>query len=109
MIVSDLNVVGMATLPYETDSPLFIDSNAMLAQPIALQFLKAVSWWNTQFLDVYRRIQHQELSFGTPAYGNRKTARSSSPEDILGLMISEAFDHSIGIIAYCTNSGKRYV
>ena len=94
MIVSDLNVVGMTAVPDKTDSPLFIDSNAMLAQPIALQFLKAASWWNTQFLDVYRRIQHQELSFGTPAYGNRKIASSSSLEDILRIAIGEALDHA---------------
>ncbi len=108
MIVRDLNVVGMPATPDKTNAPLFVNANAMLAGPIALQFLKAVSRRNAQFLDVYRRVQYHQLSFRTPSYRDRQTTSPSSLEDILRIPVGETLDHSNRIIVYNANSVKRY-
>jgi len=48
VIVYDLNVVGIAISPRETDAPLIIDSNTVLAGPIAAEFFKAIGWWHSK-------------------------------------------------------------
>ena len=46
MIVYDLNVMSIPVLPSETDSPLVIDTNAILSGPVAAELLKAISPWH---------------------------------------------------------------
>ena len=48
MIVYDLNVVGIAISPSEANTPLVVDSNAILAGPIAPEFLQAIGWWHAK-------------------------------------------------------------
>ena len=45
LIVYDLNVVGIAISPSEADTPLVVDSDTILAGPIAPEFLQAIGWW----------------------------------------------------------------
>lgn len=42
MVVGDLDVVGITTLPYETDSPLLVDADAVLTFPAAAKSLQMI-------------------------------------------------------------------
>ena len=42
MVVDDLHIECVTVAPNETDSPLVIDSDAVLTCPITLQFLESV-------------------------------------------------------------------
>jgi len=42
MIINNFYIVGIAALPSKANSPLFIDTDAMLPFSFALQFLKMV-------------------------------------------------------------------
>jgi hypothetical protein len=44
MIVNYLHIVGIPFKPTKTDSPFFVDANAVLAFTISLQAFQAVSW-----------------------------------------------------------------
>jgi len=57
MIVNDLNIVSVSLAPTETDPPLVVDPNAILPLPVHSQFLKAVSWWDTKIIQLFRRVQ----------------------------------------------------
>jgi len=46
MIINDLDIIGVAASPDETNAPLIIDSDAMLTLAIAFQRLKPVTRWN---------------------------------------------------------------
>jgi hypothetical protein len=43
MIIRDLHRVGVAFAPDETNAPLVIDANAVLALAVAMQCLRAIS------------------------------------------------------------------
>jgi len=45
MVIDDLDLLGRTITPNETDSPLIVDSDAVLTFPIATQFLQPVSWY----------------------------------------------------------------
>ena len=62
MVIRDFDIIRIAVIPAKTNSPLVIDSNAVLAFPIANQFLKTIRWWNTKVFQGISSIEHHELS-----------------------------------------------
>jgi hypothetical protein len=62
VIIDDLDVIGVSLPPLETDSPLIIDSDAMLSSSSSTQPLKAVSGRNSEVPEASRRIQNPELA-----------------------------------------------
>ena len=54
VIIDDLDIMGPIGIPDETDTPLFIDSYAVLAVPIAFQALKPIAGRPPQILDAHR-------------------------------------------------------
>jgi hypothetical protein len=61
MIVDALDLVSVAGTPSKTDPPLVVNSNAVLALPIAGEFLESVSWRNAKISQRLRVVQHREL------------------------------------------------
>ncbi len=62
MIVDDFNVARTAVLPIETDSPLIVNSDAVLTRPITRQFFESVTWRGQQIAQVFRIIQIKQLA-----------------------------------------------
>jgi hypothetical protein len=48
VVISYLDLVGVASIPSEAHSPLIVDANAVLAVPATPQLLKPVSRWDSQ-------------------------------------------------------------
>src|SRR5438132_179688 len=61
VIVDDLDIPCAVLAPVETDSPLIVDADAVLAAPAALQRLKAVARGNSQVLQTLGRIELPQL------------------------------------------------
>ena len=61
MIVSDFDVMGIRPDPSEADSPLVIDTDAVLALPVTAQCLQSVRWRNPEVSEGLSIIQHSEL------------------------------------------------
>ena len=55
--------------PRETDPPLVINPNAMLAAPVAFQCLQAIPGWNPQIGQPPGPVQVQQLSPGDALNG----------------------------------------
>jgi hypothetical protein len=64
VIVDNLDFVGIPVSPLETDAPLIIDTNAMLAQPIAYQFFQAIGWRASQVLQRSGVVEHAQFTQG---------------------------------------------
>lgn len=64
VIVRDLNLVGISSLPSETDPILVVNSDTVLSAPVRAQSLKAVSWWNSQFDEIPHAIDLIEFPSG---------------------------------------------
>jgi hypothetical protein len=56
MIIDDLNVKGVTVTPPETDPPLTVDPDAVLAFAIAFQSLELIRAWNQEVPQVSSRI-----------------------------------------------------
>jgi len=46
MIVNNLDLVGFASVPAKTNSPLIVDTNAVLTFAISVEFLKTIAGRN---------------------------------------------------------------
>jgi len=57
MVVGNLNTVGIAALPYKTDSPLPVDPKAVLAFSVAVKSLQMVRRRDTEGIKEAGRIQ----------------------------------------------------
>jgi hypothetical protein len=62
MIINNLNIVRISVLPFETDSPLIVNANAMLSFSVPRQSFKIVSRRGFKVLNCGTPIQHPELS-----------------------------------------------
>ena len=62
MIIDDFHVIGTAVRPSETDAPLLVDADRVLAFPVSRQLLQPIARRRAQILHIGRRIhQNQQL------------------------------------------------
>jgi hypothetical protein len=73
VIINNLDVVGIAAAPGETDTPLVVDSNAIAPRTVAPKHFQAVPGWGTKVLKPHRPVQEQQLPAGRP-FNRLKTA-----------------------------------
>ena len=58
MVVGDFYAVGAIFFPDKTDSPLVVDSYAVLALSVTVECLKAVAWGYSQIFKHACRTQY---------------------------------------------------
>ncbi len=58
MVICYFNVKRITAVPFETDSPLVINSDAMLSCTIATEFFKSIRRWDSQVIDVDGIVDH---------------------------------------------------
>jgi hypothetical protein len=57
MIIDNFHIVRVRVLPTETDAPLVIHSDAVLAFAVALQSFQPIARWNNQLSQVRGGVQ----------------------------------------------------
>jgi hypothetical protein len=57
MVIDDLHFMRPILSPAETNSPLIVDPDAVLALPAALQGLQTIARWHPKFFQLCRRIE----------------------------------------------------
>ena len=93
MIVDDLDVVCVGSEPSETDAPLIVDSDAVLASPVSGEFLKAIRGRNAEVEEAGRGIKHDEFAKGNSLKVRRHSANPLPFEKALGVGVAKAADH----------------
>jgi hypothetical protein len=66
MIINDLNLVGAILGPNETDAPLLVDPDAVLASSVPAKQLQTISRDCLQLCQRGRGIDHCKFSYGCP-------------------------------------------
>jgi hypothetical protein len=66
MIVNNLNKICVPVSPFETDSPLVANANAMLTFSVGAEVLQFVSRWRLQVTETGGSINHSQLSLSHP-------------------------------------------
>ena len=61
MVIGDLYLVCVALAPHKADSPLLVDSNAMLASPIPGKLLQSICRRDTKIVEVRGVVQHPQF------------------------------------------------
>jgi hypothetical protein len=61
MVVRHFDLVGVATIPPEADSPLIVDPDAVLTLSTACQFLQTIPGRARQILESLRGFEDQEF------------------------------------------------
>jgi len=93
MIVDDLNVIRVAVLPAEADTPLVIDADAMLSDSVTPKLLETVTRGNTKILEGFGSVDGDELPQHRPLEVRRIAADPLTAEECLGVAIAKALDH----------------
>jgi hypothetical protein len=94
VVVSEFHVVSLAIAPDETDPPLVVDPDAVLALTIPAQRLEAIAWYDAQFVKALRRVDHLKLP-PRPRNDPAVDAPDVPPlEQRPGARVSEAPDHA---------------
>jgi hypothetical protein len=93
MIVDDLHIQRIPILPSETDAPLVIDPDAILAFATALQCFQAIARRRTKFVQCSGRIDYQQFPARGPLDAS-KPPRQLIAKECLGIPVSEAADHN---------------
>src|SRR5215472_368850 len=84
VVVDDLNLVGVALVPHETDPPPVIDANAVLTLPVTTQCLQSIARWSGQVAQFLRLMDLSQLTLGNPLYIVRQPPREPALEQRLG-------------------------
>jgi hypothetical protein len=89
VIVDNLDVKGVTVTPLETDPPLLIDPNTVLALSITLQSLELIRAWNRkvfQFASCVQLLQLHQRAFLNVAW--QPLGLLATP-NLLGLLAPE--------------------
>jgi len=97
VIIGDLHLVCIAVLPDKTYPPLFVDTNAVLAFTVSLQFFEPVTRWYLQILKVLCVAEQPQFPQGGLLYVCWQFPRWGTVEDLPGLFIPEGFDHALSL------------
>lgn len=62
MVVHDLDIMSVATVPSEADAPLPVDADRMLPRTAALERFQPVPGWRAQVAKLLGLIEHPQLS-----------------------------------------------
>jgi hypothetical protein len=93
MVINDLHVVCIRPAPSETDPPLVVDPDAMLAASAAFQCFEPISGWNEQVHELPGCMQIQQLS---PSHALNGAEAQDQPvvEKQRGIGVPEGSDHT---------------
>jgi hypothetical protein len=76
MVIDDFDLMRMAVPPDETNAPLIIDPDAMLACTIALEGFETIAWWHAQVSQFRRRRRENQFPKSSALDGGRKSPRA---------------------------------
>ena len=97
----------MAAPPFETDPPLVVDPNAVLAHSFPRELLEPIPRWYSKILKGLGGIEHYEFSQHDSLQTSRKPTCTLPLEDLSRFGIPKALDHGRSITPL-VNNVKRY-
>jgi hypothetical protein len=93
MIVGDLDAIGTAILPDETDAPLVVDPDAMLAGSVPLQGFQMIARRRGQVAQLFSLMDLAQFALSNPLDVRRKFPGKLSMEKPFRILVEEAPNH----------------
>jgi hypothetical protein len=93
MIVDDFDRVALPVLPFETDAPLIVDTNAVLSGAVPFKRFQAICGRNPQVSEVLGGVEHPQLPTSERLNLIWQAARQVAIPDAFGLLVRKGPDH----------------
>ena len=93
MVVNDLDLPCFAIAPSETDTPLFVDANAVLPSAIAPQRLEPIAGRCPQIVKSACGIERQEFRPRLPLDPHWQATNGMTCENGRTVFVAETLDH----------------
>jgi hypothetical protein len=106
VVIDDLDLFCVCVSPKKTNSPLVIDSNAVLAFPVVFKPLKVISRQGGQICQVHACGQCQKFSASRALNIQGKLFRTASLKDSLSFGVAKAYDH-VAILSYGVINARK--
>lgn len=107
MVVDYLGLFGSRFGPDETDTPLVVDTDAVLAFTVVGECFESVAWRRSQVEKGRRAIELDKLAARSSLKFRAPSRYVLSIPDPFGFFVPERTDHPY-IVAERAISGKRY-
>src|SRR5260221_9929742 len=98
VVIGDFDLAGIAVIPFKSDSPLVVDSDAVLFFTISVQTFQPVPRDYGQCRKVRSRVQHDQ-SPQSSSFDSSKLPASMQLKQPFGFGRPEGLDHKT--ILYC--------
>ena len=96
MVVDDLDVEGIGGAPDETDAPLIVDADAVLARTIALERLEPIAGRDAKVSEGVGRIEDDEFPKRDALKAGGQTTREATLRERFRFGVAEGADHARG-------------
>jgi hypothetical protein len=93
VVVDDFDVCGVVASPHKADTPLLVDTNAVLSGPIATQFLQPIGGGDLEISQRCGPVQHPEFPQGGALDVCWQIPRWDSAKQALSFAIAEGDKH----------------
>lgn len=93
VVIDDLNIVGILSVPTKAEAPLVVDANAVLPATVALEGFQAIAGRQTHDVESIGGIELQEFSSGGTLNVGWQVTRSRAAKEFFSLGVGEALEH----------------
>jgi hypothetical protein len=93
VVVDNLDIARPSSMPSETDAPLVVDADRVLASAIALERLQPIPWWDFEVIESLRAVQETQLSQSDGLDFPRQATGDTATPDRHGPLVAKAADH----------------
>jgi hypothetical protein len=98
VVIGNFNIERISVPPAETDSPLVVYADAVLARPIAPKRLQSIPRGNSKRFQIRRGVQHEQFHMARPLDILRQSPRKSTMENLLRFFAGERLYHDKKIL-----------
>ena len=97
MIIDDFDCMRIPVFPDETDAPLIVDADAVLAGSFALEGFEPMAWRHTQVTQGFRRRELSEFANSIALNGGGKPPRAYALPNFLRLFVAKILNHFFSV------------
>lgn len=107
VVIGNFHIESISVPPAETDSPLVVYSDAVLAGPIAPKRLQSIPRGNSKRFQIRRGVQHEQFHMTRPLDILRQSLRKSTLRNLLRFLAGERLYHGRKILTPPVINVKR--
>lgn len=100
VVVDDFDIFCTSVLPNETDPPLVIDADTVLALSVTLELFQAIARWDAEIFDRNRCVEQLQFSKGSSLHPGIHRFDKLFVPDAFSAPVAERSDHTTSVCRY---------